>query len=136
TGAQAVKFQSFDAEELAEASAPLAEYQTRSANSGQLAMLKGLELADADFAAYLREGEALGVVVFSTPFDATNARRLAKAGAKLMKVPSGEITNLDLLRAIATTKLPTIMSTGMSELDEVRRAVDVFTGAGGGPLTL
>jgi N,N'-diacetyllegionaminate synthase len=136
TGAQAVKFQSFDADELAEANAPLAEYQTRSSNAGQREMLKGLELADADFDAYLREGDALGVVVFSTPFDPTNAGRLARAGAKLMKVPSGEITNFDLLRAIAKTKLPTIMSTGMSELDEVRRAVDVFSAAGGGALAL
>lgn len=136
TGAQAVKFQSFDANELAAANAPLAEYQTRSSSGSQIAMLKTLELGDADFVAYLREGDRLGVTVFSTPFDARNATALAKAGAKLMKVPSGEITNFDLLRAIATTRLPTILSTGMSDLDEVRRAVDVHRSAKGGPLAI
>ena len=136
TGAQAVKFQSFDADELAEPDAPLAEYQTRSSDAGQLAMLKELELKDDDFTAYLREGERLGVVVFSTPFDARTAERLAKLGAKLMKVPSGEITNFELLRAIARTKLPTMMSTGMSDLEEVKRAVEVHRGEGGGPLAI
>jgi N-acetylneuraminate synthase/N,N'-diacetyllegionaminate synthase len=136
TGAQAVKFQSFDADELADPSAPLADYQTRSSTGDQRAMLANLELTDADFAAYLREGQRLGVVVFSTPFDPRSAERLAKAGAKLMKVPSGEITNLELLRAIAGTSLPTIISTGMSQLDEVGHAVDVYRRAGGGPLAL
>lgn len=136
TGAQAVKFQSFDADELAEAGAPLAEYQTRSSSTSQLEMLRALELTDDDFAAYLKEGESLGVVVFSTPFDANSAERLARQGAKMMKVPSGEITNFDLLRAIARTGLPTAMSTGMSDLDEVRRAVKVHQAAGGGPLAI
>lgn len=136
TGAQAVKFQSFDANELADASAPLADYQTRSSTGEQRAMLAKLELTDADFAAYLQEGERLGVVVFSTPFDPRSVERLAKAGTKLMKVPSGEITNFDLLRAIARTGLPTIISTGMSELDEVRHAVEVHRAARGGPLAL
>jgi len=136
TGAQAVKFQSFDADELAEANAPMAEYQTRSTSASQLEMLKGLELSDDDFAAYLREGDRLGVTVFSTPFDAASAERLAKRGARLMKVPSGEITNFDLLRAIARTGLPTMMSTGMSDLEEVRRAVAVHRESGGGPLAI
>lgn len=136
TGAQAVKFQSFKAEELATKSAPMAAYQTRSQEAGQFAMLKRLELPDEDFLAYLREGEHLGVVAFSTPFDTSSAQRLATLGAKVMKVPSGEITNLELLRGIARTGLPTIISTGMSDLDEVRRAVETHQSAGGGPIAL
>jgi sialic acid synthase SpsE len=136
TGAQAVKFQSFDANELADATAPLAEYQARTTSTDQRTMLASLELKDVDFDAYRREGERVGVTVFSTPFDPRSAKRLANAGAKLMKVPSGEITNFELLRAIAATGLPTIMSTGMSDLDEVRRAVDVHNKNNGGPLAL
>jgi N,N'-diacetyllegionaminate synthase len=136
TGAQAVKFQSFKADELATKDAPMAEYQTRSNEADQFQMLKRLELADSDLTEYMRDGERLGVVAFSTPFDAASAERLAKLGVKLMKVPSGEITNLELLRAIANTGLPTIMSTGMSDLGEVRRAVETHFAARGGPLAL
>jgi N-acetylneuraminate synthase/N,N'-diacetyllegionaminate synthase len=136
TGAQAVKFQSFDADELAEPNAPMAEYQTRSSSTSQLEMLKGLELSDEDFDVYRREGERLGVIVFSTPFDASSVERLAAGGARLMKVPSGEITNFELLRAIARTGLPTMMSTGMSDLDEVRRAIAVHRESRGGPLAV
>ena len=136
TGAQGVKFQSFKAEELATKGAPMAAYQERSQQSDQLQMLRRLELSDDDLSAYLAEARRLGVVAFSTPFDAESAARVAELGAQLMKVPSGELTNLDLLRAIARTGLPTIMSTGMSDLEEVRRAVQTHRSAGGGPLAL
>src|SRR2546428_3885635 len=53
-----------------------------------------------------------------------------------MKLPSGELTNHELVAAVGATGLPTIMSTGMSTLDEVSAAVEVHRRAGGGPLAL
>ncbi len=135
-GARAVKFQSFHAEELASRSAPKAEYQKRGGTGTQLEMLRGLELSADDLAAYRALAKRLGAIAFSTPFDPRSAGELARAGVELMKLPSGEITNLELIAAVGATGLPTLMSTGMSTVDEVARAVEAYRGAGGGPLVL
>ena len=135
-GARAVKFQSFKAEELATRSAPMADYQRKTEETTQLEMLRRLELRIEDFVAYRKEAIRLGVVAFSTPFDPQSARELAKAGVELMKLPSGELTNHELIASVGATGLPTIMSTGMSTLDEVSAAVEVHRRAGGGPLAL
>ena len=135
-GARAVKFQSFRADELASASSPKAAYQRATTSGTQREMLRGLELSMADLAAYRAEAARSGAVAFSTPFDPASAGELAAAGVELMKLPSGEITNEELIAAVGATGLPTFMSTGMSTLDEVGRAVDVHRRAGGGPLAL
>jgi sialic acid synthase SpsE len=135
-GARAVKFQSFRADELASRSAPKAEYQKRAGSDTQLDMLRRLELPAADLAAYRAEAARSGAIAFSTPFDPESARQLARAGVELMKLPSGEITNHDLIAVVGSTGLPTIMSTGMSTMEEVAAAVQVHRRSGGGPLAL
>jgi sialic acid synthase SpsE len=135
-GARAVKFQSFHAAELATRSAPKAAYQERAGSDSQLEMLRRLELPAGDFAAYRAEAARTGAIAFSTPFDPASARELARSGVELMKLPSGEITNHDLVAAVGATGIPTIMSTGMSTFDEVAAAVDAYRRAGGGPLAL
>jgi N,N'-diacetyllegionaminate synthase len=135
-GARAVKFQSFHAEELASRSAPKAAYQRGGGTDTQLDMLRTLELPAADLAAYRAEAARLGAIAFSTPFDPRSVDELARAGVELMKLPSGEITNLELVAAVAATGLPTLMSTGMSTLDDVSGAVETYRSAGGGPLVL
>lgn len=136
TGAQAVKFQSFKADELSASWTPTAEYQRSATDGTQRDMLRQLELGRDDFAALLEEGSRLGVVAFSSPFDARSADELAGLGVELMKIASGEITNVDLIAAVARTGLPTIMSTGMSDLTEVSAAVEVHRAHRGGPLAL
>lgn len=135
-GADAVKFQSFRAEELATRTSAKARYQEVATPESQQDMLRRLELPLADFATYRAEAAALGAIAFSTPFDASSARDLEHLGVDLMKVPSGEITNDELLAAVGATHLPTILSTGMSTIEEVAHAVDTFRGSGGGPLAL
>lgn len=136
-GADAVKFQTFRADDLASETAPLAAYQRAGAEqASHREMLRRLELSADALRALFAEGERLGVVAFSTPFDPQSARMLASIGAPWMKVPSGEITHTDLIAAVARTGLPTIVSTGMSTLDEVRTAVQVFRAGRGGPLAL
>ena len=136
TGAQAVKFQSFRADELAASWTPTADYQRNASSGTQRQMLRQLELDGRDLHVLLDEGRRLGVVAFSTPFDARSAAELAEMGAEVMKIASGEITNVDLIMAVAETRLPTIISTGMSNLEEVARAVDLHRSRGGGPLAL
>lgn len=144
-GAAAVKFQAFRAERLAAPSAPKAAYQKVALARGngveaqdetQFAMLKTLELAAADFAQIRDHCESVGIEFLASPFDEEAVTMLAHLGVRLLKVPSGEITNLPLLRHIGATGLPVILSTGMSWLAEVEAAVTTLQGAGCDDVTL
>ncbi len=137
-GADAVKFQTFRAEALATEAAPKAEYQLRNteADESQLAMLKRLELsrdAHRTLSDYCRQR---GIIFLSTPFDEEAADMLEELGVPAFKVSSGDLTNLPLLTHIARKGKPVILSTGMSNMDEVKMAVRVFTEAGGDELVL
>jgi sialic acid synthase SpsE len=136
-GADAVKVQSFRADELATEWAPSAEYQLAGGGDrSQREMLRLLELGSDDLAALFAEGRKRGIVAFTTPFDPDSARLAASLGAPWMKVPSGEVTNHELIGAIASTHLPTLLSTGMTTLEEIGAAVRVYREGGGGPLVL
>ncbi len=138
TGADAVKFQTFKAERLASPAAAKAAYQTRTTDAAesQLAMLQRLELTPADYAALKSHCEQRGIVFLSTPFEEESADLLERLGVVAFKLPSGEVTNLPFLRHVARKVRPIIMSTGMSEMDEVTAAVDAIATAGPAPLAL
>lgn len=123
-GADAVKFQTFRAEELVAAGAPRAPYQERNVGEGdQLSMLRSLELPDSAYAALYRRAAERGIEFMSTPFDAESAAMLVKLGMRRIKIASGEITNAPLLHALAALGRPLILSTGMCTLEEVGEAV-------------
>ncbi|MGE4421180.1 MAG: N-acetylneuraminate synthase [Pseudodesulfovibrio sp.] len=131
-GADAVKFQTFRAKEIVTGSAQKADYQKAASGAGesQFEMLKKLEL-DVDAHTLLMDHcRARGIAFLSTPFDAQSLDMLIDMGVPVIKVPSGEITNLPYLRKVGAKGLPVILSTGMATLDEVRDAVAVLTKAG------
>lgn len=66
------------------------------------------------------------ILFLSTPFSISAVDRLEKLRMKAYKIGSGELTNVPLLRRIARTKKPVILSTGMSELSEIKIAVKFF----------
>lgn len=139
-GADAVKFQTFKADLLAAPSARKAGYQVRTTgkDDSQLAMLKKLELsreAHLSLKAYCRK---LGIDFLSSPFDLDSADFLLKLGLRAMKVPSGEITNLPLLRKLAASGRELIVSTGMATLAEVEACLKALYAAGArkGAITL
>ena len=136
-GADAVKFQTFRADSLATPAAPQAEYQRRRAEAtSQVEMLRALELsADALRAVFARAAER-GITAFSTPFDLASAGLLVELEVPALKVGSGDLTNLPLLRAVAAAGRPLIVSTGMATLDEVDAAVAAIRAAGDPPLAL
>ena len=137
-GADAVKFQTFRTESLAAPSAHKAAYQQRAdpAAESQFDMLQRLEL-DADAHRRLLDHcRARRIQFLSSPFDEASADLLAKLGLPLLKVPSGEITNVPYLRHLAKKRLPLILSTGMSTLAEVDEAVTLLRAEGAGALTL
>ena len=131
-GADAVKFQTFKAEKLVSVHAPKAEYQKGFGKAGesQLEMLKKLELGISEHKAIIARCEEIGIAFLSTPFDPESMEMLKKLGLSTFKIGSGEITNLPYLRAIASYNLPTILSTGMSTLEDVEAAVNALTASG------
>ncbi len=132
-GADAVKFQAFKAEKLVTRAAPKARYQIENTGKGesQLEMLKRLELSEADHRELMRHCRKRGIAFMSTPFDAESVDFLDSLGMGIFKIPSGELTNKGLVERVASKRTPIILSTGMSYLDEVAKAIDWIYGVWG-----
>ena len=128
SGADAVKFQTFKADELVCENAEKADYQRANTgnNESQLSMLKKLELPEAAFVELKNYCDQRGIVFLSTPFDIDSLKFLISIGISMVKIPSGEITNYPLLREIGKSGLDVILSTGMCELEEVNQAISVL----------
>ncbi len=131
-GADAVKFQTFFAEDLVTRSARKAAYQV--ANTGQddsqFAMLKALELSEAQFAEMKAHCVKRGIEFMSTPFSEAAADLLERVGVDCYKVSSGDLTHLPLLRHLAKKGLPIIISTGMATISDVEEAVEAIRSEG------
>jgi len=126
-GVDYIKFQTFKAENLVTAQSRTADYQKNNCNAdSQLEMLRSLELTFDDFRHIKSYCEDKGIGFLSTPFDSESILFLASLGLDFMKVPSGEITNLPYLRQVAATRIPVIMSSGMSTIGDVEAALEVF----------
>jgi len=131
-GADAVKFQSFKARDLVSIDAPKAAYQneTTDRSESHYEMIKKLELS-SDMHYRLKEYCELKKIIFlSTPFDLPSIDFLNNMGLKIFKIPSGEITNLPYLRKVGGLRKKIILSTGMSDLKEIKKAVGVLTDNG------
>jgi N,N'-diacetyllegionaminate synthase len=137
-GADAVKFQTFTVDSLLTRGAPKASYQvdTTGAGESQREMLARLELGPGELALLRDLAAKRGLVFFSAPFDEKSADALEALGVPLFKIPSGEITNLPLLRHVAAKGRPIILSTGMASLEEVEQAVTAIRAAGDPPLAV
>jgi N-acetylneuraminate synthase/N,N'-diacetyllegionaminate synthase len=136
-GADAVKFQTFRADALAAAGAPLAEYQERSVTANdQQRMLEKLVLSDGAHRELKAHAEERGLVFLSSPFDEGSADFLDGLGVAAFKIPSGEVTNHPFLAHVAAKGRPLLVSTGMCDLPEVGAAVDAIREAGDPPLAL
>jgi N-acetylneuraminate synthase/N,N'-diacetyllegionaminate synthase len=137
-GADAVKFQSFVAEQVISPSAPKAQYQLAHTNAeeSQLEMVRQLELS-ADEQRMLHQycGER-GIMFLSTPFDRGSADLLFELGVAAFKIASGEVTNLPFLQYVARYQKPVILSTGMSYLNEVEQALATIRAAGNDQVAL
>lgn len=131
-GADYVKFQTAVPELVISSIAPKAEYQKETTGEGesQLEMCRRIHLPLSDYRELAELCEAEGIGFMSTPFDLVSIDALAPLGMDYWKIPSGEITNLPYLRKIARQGGRVILSTGMSMLEEVEKAVEVLEAGG------
>jgi len=91
-------------------------------------MLKELELPIEQYSMLNEYAKSVGIVFFAAPFDIGSVRALGRLGCPIIKIPSGEITNLPYLLEVAKLQRKTYMSTGMSTMGEVMDAVNVLLG--------
>jgi len=131
-GADLVKFQTFSAEKIVTRNAPKAGYQLDFSNTSesQFEMLQKLELGKGVLEKLIQHAEKCGIKLFSTGFDAESVDMLVELGQEILKIPSGEITNLPLLQHIGKKNMRVILSTGMSDLNEVGNAIKILENAG------
>jgi N,N'-diacetyllegionaminate synthase len=132
-GADLVKFQTFIAANIISRSAPKAEYQKGATDpqESQQDMVRKLELTRENHLELIEECEKRGIGFFSTAFDKDSIDLLEELGAlKIVKIPSGELTNLPYLRYLTPHRKHVLLSTGMADLGEIEAAINVVEQAG------
>lgn len=131
-GADYVKFQTFKAESLSTVHAEKANYQKKLTAKGesQFTMLKKLELSLKDHKSLIDYSKRKNIKFLSTAFDIDSIDLLNDFDIPFFKIPSGEITNLPLLRHIGKIGKPVILSTGMSTMDEIISSVNILINSG------
>ena len=138
SGADCIKFQTFIAENIISKNAKQAKYQTKNIGKeqSQLEMIKKLELSFEDFKQLNNYCIEKNIDFLSTAFDLESIDFLESLGMNTWKIPSGEITNLPYLIKIAKLKKKVILSTGMSTMQEIEDAVNIFKEYGTTDITI
>ncbi|MCT4619054.1 MAG: N-acetylneuraminate synthase [Marinisporobacter sp.] len=131
-GVDAIKFQTFKSEKVISKFAEKADYQKENTKSSesQLEMVKKLEISYTDFENLKKYCDEKGIMFLSTPFDLESINFLNKMRLSILKVPSGEITNLPYLREVGKLKKKVILSTGMATLGEIENALEILRNNG------
>lgn len=128
SGADFVKFQIFNAEALVKKEAPLAAYQKKNTthSNSQFDLLKKYELSIENFEEIFDYCSEQKISFLATPFDFGSLSFLNSLGVEHVKVSSGDLTNGPLLLEMARLKKKVILSTGMSNLNEVFDALSIL----------
>ncbi|MBU0681147.1 MAG: N-acetylneuraminate synthase [Proteobacteria bacterium] len=131
-GADAVKFQTFKAENIVARQAPKATYQMAATDpeESQLQMLKKLELGEEIWQELINHCQENNILFLSTPFDLDSIETLTNLAIPIFKIPSGEITNLPYLRKVGGLGKELILSTGMADMAEIEAALAALDQAG------
>lgn len=131
-GADAVKFQTFKADQIVSKNAKKAKYQfeTTDKNETQYDMLKKLELGVDEHKNLKEYCNSKNILFISSAFDQDGLQFLSSLSVPIFKIPSGEITNLPYLEMIGGLRSKLIMSTGMADIGEIEDALDVLIYSG------
>ena len=127
-----VKFQTYSSDDLVQKKVGLAKYQKKNLKgiSSQYKLLKKFELSKSDHLRIVRRCKSKKIKFLSSPFDLKSIDLLQNLNLKLLKIPSGEITNTPYLRKIGSLKKQIILSTGMSNIQEVNKAIKALISSG------
>jgi len=127
-GANAIKFQTFKTENLATDYALKAEYQKYKSlkKETQFQMLKKLEFTDIMHKACFKKCKRKKIIFISSAFDIESLNYLKKFKLNYFKVPSGEITNIPYLEVLGKFRKKIILSTGMSSIYEIKKAIQTL----------
>lgn len=137
-GADAIKFQTFRAEDLVASDAPKAAYQRERTPAGesQLEMLRALELDAEAHRRLVERCRERSLAFLSTPFDRQSVELLVELGVPAFKIASTDLTNILLLEQTAATGLPLLLSTGLATMEEVDAGLCAARSAGAAGVVL
>ena len=127
-----VKFQTYYTDDLVQKKVGLAKYQEKNLKgvSSQYKLLKKFELSISDHLKIIKRCKKKKIKFLSSPFDLKSIDLLKKLKLNLFKIPSGEITNIPYLRKIGALKKKIILSTGMSNTEEIKKAIKTIISSG------
>jgi len=125
-GADAVKFQTFNAEDLVTPDCKTAAHQKRSGLNNQFDLLKSQEFTFDQFNELKNYCEGKKIEFISTPYDVKSVKLLDELDVKRFKIASAELINKPVIKAIAKTKKPIILATGMATLGEIERTIKLI----------
>ena len=127
-----IKFQTYVTEDLVQKKLQLANYQKKNIQNtnSQFTLLKKYELTENDYKKIIKRCKLKKIKFLSSPFDLKSINFLKKIGLKTIKIPSGEITNIPYLKEIGKLKLKVILSTGMSNVTEIQKAIQILRNSG------
>ncbi|MEF2717939.1 MAG: N-acetylneuraminate synthase [Roseburia intestinalis] len=134
--ADCVKFQTYITENDTAVNCEKAEYQKTEQQESQYELLKKLELSFDDFRKIQEYCKKKGIMFLSTPFDIESLKFLEEIHMPIWKIASSEVENFQLLREMAKTHKPIILSTGMCTIEEISNAVDVLKKYGAGEIKI
>lgn len=132
-GADAVKFQTFRAEQVVTDQGKMADYQKKNLGKekSQLDMLRELELKENLYPKIIERCKKRGIMFLSTPHGGRNSVDfLESLGVAAFKVGSGDLTNFLLLDRLAKTRKPLILSSGMATMKEIKEAIKFIKNRG------
>lgn len=137
SSADCIKFQSYIADKYISRKAGKATYQDQPLvkDKSQYEIIKSCEIDREGFEELFDYSKKIGIDFLSTPFELWSFKMLMELNVPAVKISSCNLTNYPFLRAVAQSKVPVLLSTGMSDLAEVTKAVEIFKGSGS-PLIL
>lgn len=137
-GADVVKFQTWKTEKIITRTVAQAEYQAENTGKkeSQFDMLKKLELSYDDFTKIKEYCDKIGIQFASTADEEESFDFLVKLGIPFVKISSGEVTNIPFLRKMGASKLPIIISSGMSNISDIDIALRTLKESGATDITL
>ena len=138
SGVDAIKFQTFKADEFITDSSLKITYQSQGSTitESQLELFKRCELSESEFFEIKKTCDEENILFLSTPQNKSDLDVLLKIGITAIKVGSDDFTNIPLLKSYSKTNLPLLVSCGMADIQEVQETLDTIGSLDGYPTVL